>query len=60
MSKQHWYISTNVFVDMGRVVQLLPLKEKVDKIEIESAPPTDVDYWGNYAISGDDSKDDYF
>ncbi len=60
MFKQHWYMATNAFVDMGRVVQLLPLKEKVDKIEMELAPLTDVDYWGNYAISGGDTKDDYF
>lgn len=58
--KQNWYMATNAFVDAGKVVQLLPLKDKVNKIENEFAPLTDVDYWGNYAISGNDTKDDYF
>ncbi len=60
MFKQHWYMATNAFLDAGRVVQLLPLKEKVNKVETEYAPLTDVDYWGNYAISGGDTIDDYF
>ena len=60
MFKQHWYMATNAFFDAGRVVQLLPLKDRVVKIETEFAPLTDVDYWGNYAISGGDTKDDYF
>ncbi len=58
--KQNWYMSTNAFIDAGRVVQLLPLNEKVNQIEAEFAPLTDIDYWGNYAISGNDTKDDYF
>ena len=58
--KQNWYMATNAFVDAGRVVQLLPLKDKVNEIETELAPLTDVDFWGNYAISGGDAKDDYF
>lgn len=60
MFKQHWYMATNAFVDVGRVLQLLPLEEKVKIIEEEFAPLNDVDYWGNYAISGGDTKDDYF
>ena len=60
MFKQHWYMVTNAFFDTGRVVQLLPLKEIVKKIETEFASLTEVDYWGNYAISGGDTIDDYF
>jgi outer membrane protein assembly factor BamA len=58
--KQNWYMAANAFMDAGRVVKLLPLKERVDEIETAFAPLTDVDYWGNYAISGGDTNDDYF
>ncbi len=58
--KQNWYMAANAFVDGGRVVQLLPLKERIAEIELEKAPLTDVNYWGNYAISGGDTVEDYF
>ncbi|MDH3322681.1 MAG: hypothetical protein OEM04_06810, partial [Flavobacteriaceae bacterium] len=58
--KQNWYMATNAFADAGRVIQLLPLEEKVKQIERNFAPLTDVDFWGNYAISGGDTKADYF
>lgn len=64
--KQNWQISTNMFLDAGQIVQFVPLKEMVDKINKEH-PLTDKSYWGQYAIGVDaqgnsngDTIDDYF
>jgi len=64
--KQHWYLATNVFIDAGKVIQLLPLKDRVLKINSEK-PLTDYNEWGQYAIGFDadgnangDTLEDYF
>ena len=63
---QHWYVATNIFLDAGKVVQLLPLKNKVLEINQEK-PLSDYSEWGQYAIGFDadgnpngDTLDDYF
>lgn len=33
--KQYWYLSSNIFLDAGKTVQLLPLENKVLKITKE-------------------------
>lgn len=71
MFKQNWYLSTNVFIDAGQVVQLLPLEEKVNEINnehpLEVNPNTSLPIesdpayikWGNYAIGvGTDNNGD--
>jgi hypothetical protein len=64
--KQHWYLATTIFLDAGKVIQILPLKNSVLKINTEK-PLTDYDEWGQYAIGFDadgnangDTLDDYF
>lgn len=61
MFKQNFYLGLSAFFDAGRVVQLLPLEDKVNEVNAEH-PLTDSNYWGEYAIGyeNDDTIDDYF
>ncbi len=43
--RQHFYLATNIFTDMGMIVQKAPIEERFNKIKSQH-PLTDTEFWG--------------